>query len=417
MRRAVVVVVLAVLGLLAAGQRIQTVEVANSRYFISNASPYSPQLNWFLAYEYCRTIGMELLSFERLEETNQLTDFLRNNDYITSDYWTSGNQLGSEMWIWMSTGQPFNTTFNNWAAGGPPLTKSQLSCMSTERETWSAQNCMDAKHFICEQTRCFYYNYVTTNQGTPQGNTTILPGVTQVTSRPPLRPVRPLTHIASHQSTVNHRQQQQAQPNPSEDSPFVSNQSEFSENTVSISSLITTTPTPLKEMTPTPTNIKVMVTPSPLKIMTPTPPNIKVMVTPTPEQVTKIMSPTPEQMTKIMPPTAPPQGQLKLMSLINVSLENPDNATFNNEIIPTDLIPHLQLLQLPVHEFTSVEPDTVNKTQHYTQPSSVGRKHLVGLLMMAAHSDFKTYTVCNVVWCSFIIYVVQYIMYYCYCFS
>ena len=30
------------------------------------------------------------------------------------DYWTSGNQLGSHHWMWMATGQRFNTTFNYW---------------------------------------------------------------------------------------------------------------------------------------------------------------------------------------------------------------------------------------------------------------------------------------------------------------
>lgn len=151
------------------GQRIQTVELADSRYFISNASPYSPSLNWFLAYEYCRTIGMELLSFQGSEEAETINNYLSDNGYSNSDYWTSGNQLGSAMWIWMSTGQPFNNTFNYWAAGGPPLTKSQQSCMSHQKGIWSPQNCMDPKHFICEQTRCFYYNYVTTNRRASQG--------------------------------------------------------------------------------------------------------------------------------------------------------------------------------------------------------------------------------------------------------
>lgn len=160
---------MAALASLVCGQRIQTVEVADSRYFISNASPYSPTLNWFLAYEYCRTIGMELLSFQTQEESEAVTTFLSENGHGNSDYWTSGNQLGSEMWIWMSTGQPFNSSFQFWASGGPPLTKSQQSCTSSQKGIWSAQNCMDAKPFICEQTRCFYYNYVTTNRRPSQG--------------------------------------------------------------------------------------------------------------------------------------------------------------------------------------------------------------------------------------------------------
>lgn len=169
MRAIVLLSLAALLGSLSTGQRIQTIEVGSSRYFISNASPYSPTLNWFLAYQYCRNIGMELLSLEQSEETQDITNFLQENNYLGTEYWTGGNQLGSPMWIWMSTGQPFNNTFNFWAAGGPPLTKSDQACMSTQDNTWSPHNCMDSKSFICEQTRCFYYNYVTTNRVSSQG--------------------------------------------------------------------------------------------------------------------------------------------------------------------------------------------------------------------------------------------------------
>jgi len=48
-------------------------------------NPYSAELNYFLAYEYCRSIGLQLASFETLEKTNSISDFLRNagkNDYF-----------------------------------------------------------------------------------------------------------------------------------------------------------------------------------------------------------------------------------------------------------------------------------------------------------------------------------------------
>lgn len=32
--------------------------------------------------------------------------------YSQYDFWTSGNHLGSNMLLWMSTGMPFNATFN-----------------------------------------------------------------------------------------------------------------------------------------------------------------------------------------------------------------------------------------------------------------------------------------------------------------
>lgn len=32
--------------------------------------------------------------------------------YNKYDFWTSGNNLGTDMYLWMSTGLPFNATFN-----------------------------------------------------------------------------------------------------------------------------------------------------------------------------------------------------------------------------------------------------------------------------------------------------------------
>ncbi|RXG69637.1 C-type lectin 37Da [Armadillidium vulgare] len=105
------------------GQRtIDTVQIGTNKYFFSDTSPYSPRLNWFLAFQYCRNIGMDLLSFQTNEEFNEIALYLENNGKSFNNYWTSGNQLGSEMWMWMTTGHPFNVTFSYWAQGGPPLT-------------------------------------------------------------------------------------------------------------------------------------------------------------------------------------------------------------------------------------------------------------------------------------------------------
>lgn len=41
--------------------------------------------------------------------TLMLFCYLGYNKY---DFWTSGNKLGTDMLIWMSTGLPFNATFD-----------------------------------------------------------------------------------------------------------------------------------------------------------------------------------------------------------------------------------------------------------------------------------------------------------------
>lgn len=67
-----------VLLILFPGQRITTIQLDGTQYYISRMNPYSAELNYFLAYEYCRSIGLQLASFETLEKTNSISDFLRN---------------------------------------------------------------------------------------------------------------------------------------------------------------------------------------------------------------------------------------------------------------------------------------------------------------------------------------------------
>lgn len=75
-------------------------------------NPYSPELNYFLAYQYCRSLGLQLASFETKEKVESMTEYLKNAGYSRYDFWTSGNRLGTGMFLWMSTGLPFNATFD-----------------------------------------------------------------------------------------------------------------------------------------------------------------------------------------------------------------------------------------------------------------------------------------------------------------
>lgn len=75
-------------------------------------NPYSPELNYFLAYQYCRSLGLQLASFETQEKVESMSQYLQNAGYSKYDFWTSGNRLGTGMFLWMSTGLPFNATFD-----------------------------------------------------------------------------------------------------------------------------------------------------------------------------------------------------------------------------------------------------------------------------------------------------------------
>lgn len=94
------------------GQRIMTIQLDGIQYYISRMNPYSPELNYYLAYQYCRSLGLQLASFDTKEKYLSMQDYLKNARFEKYDYWTSGNRLGTGMYLWMSTGLPFNATFD-----------------------------------------------------------------------------------------------------------------------------------------------------------------------------------------------------------------------------------------------------------------------------------------------------------------
>ncbi|XP_071438632.1 uncharacterized protein nw isoform X2 [Hetaerina americana] len=174
------------------GQRITTIQLDGVQYFVSRMNPYSPALNYYLAYQYCRSLGLQLASFETKEKADSITQYLTNAGYSGYDFWTSGNRLGRDMFLWMSTGLPFNVTFNYMresnddvpptligsgpvggeealqedhaeakAIRGRQLASKDGACvmLSAPDLKWDVDDCNIDKDFICEQTRCYYYNY------------------------------------------------------------------------------------------------------------------------------------------------------------------------------------------------------------------------------------------------------------------
>ncbi|XP_031788923.1 C-type lectin 37Da [Nasonia vitripennis] len=93
-------------------ERITTIQLDGIQYYISQMNPFIPELNYFLAYQYCRSLGLQLVSFETKEKADLMMKYLKNTGYAKYDFWTSGNRLGTDMFLWMSTGSPFNSTFN-----------------------------------------------------------------------------------------------------------------------------------------------------------------------------------------------------------------------------------------------------------------------------------------------------------------
>ncbi|XP_055602280.1 uncharacterized protein LOC129751042 isoform X2 [Uranotaenia lowii] len=212
----------------ATGQRITTIQLDGVQYFVSRMNPYSPELNYFLAYQYCRSLGLQLASFETKEKVESMTQYLQNAGYSKYNFWTSGNRLGTGMFLWMSTGLPFNATFDYFEKSSDstldPLDhNSNTSPQRTARDSsgiergcvhlkapnlrWEPEDCLAVKDFICEQTRCYYYNYgsipVSSAQGRPISTTPSAQSESQQPSVPQLQ-TTPVPVIHSTTMTPPH---------------------------------------------------------------------------------------------------------------------------------------------------------------------------------------------------------------------
>lgn len=96
------------------------------------------------------------------------------------------------MLIWMSTGLPFNATFdymrklpldenseNNYETMARQLsaveqrngndTTNGCILLKAPELYWDTDDCTKIKDFICEQTRCYYYNYGSIPVSSSQG--------------------------------------------------------------------------------------------------------------------------------------------------------------------------------------------------------------------------------------------------------
>ncbi|GBP39950.1 hypothetical protein EVAR_39178_1 [Eumeta japonica] len=177
-------------------------------------------LGWIIRNE---SLGLQLASFETKEKADSITTYLTNAGYNKYDFWTSGNNLGTDMYLWMSTGLPFNATFNYMrrVAVDPPAEPADDSldpldlpqgstapqrtarhgcvsvlvpltilrdptehvmtngCVALKAPSfhWEPQHCGEVKDFICEQTRCYYYNYGSIPVSSAQGGRAAGPGL------------------------------------------------------------------------------------------------------------------------------------------------------------------------------------------------------------------------------------------------
>ncbi|XP_068145918.1 C-type lectin 37Da-like [Drosophila tropicalis] len=84
-------------------------------------------VNWYVAYEKCRALNSELVTFETLQEFEEVSNYLKAHNQ-KFNYWTSGNDLGLEgSYNWFTSGQ--SITIPKWAPKQPDNSGGREHCI------------------------------------------------------------------------------------------------------------------------------------------------------------------------------------------------------------------------------------------------------------------------------------------------
>ncbi|XP_070070758.1 C-type lectin 37Da-like [Drosophila takahashii] len=142
----------------------------NTNIYAINSSPFvkinegfyyfgQEKVNWFRAYESCRKLGSELVTFETPEEFEAVSGYLKDRGE-RSDHWTSGNDLGHHgTHNWFTNAQP--VSINRWAPKQPNNSGGNQRCIhmgyiydySTDFQL-NDRRCRDHKNssmkYVCE---------------------------------------------------------------------------------------------------------------------------------------------------------------------------------------------------------------------------------------------------------------------------
>ncbi|XP_055597029.1 perlucin-like [Uranotaenia lowii] len=120
-------------------------------------------MNWFKASEYCRSIGMRLITINSQEENEELAGFVKQTNKFEADgcsFWLGGSDLGEEgCYTWSGTGR--KVTFANWSPGEPNNMNNAEHCLQlvyiprfNQSWTWNDIECHKTMYFVCEDTGC-----------------------------------------------------------------------------------------------------------------------------------------------------------------------------------------------------------------------------------------------------------------------
>ncbi|KAH8285797.1 hypothetical protein KR018_008601 [Drosophila ironensis] len=141
-------VLIAVLALFAVAKAVDFVQIGDKLYNFGTT-----RYNWFQAYEACRLMKTQLVSFETVEEWSLVSDYLLNTSNNGS-FWTSGTDLavvGEH--VWFSTGKGGVGALDIWAPNEPNNANGVEHCDIITLSTRFRLNdlvCSSKRFAICE---------------------------------------------------------------------------------------------------------------------------------------------------------------------------------------------------------------------------------------------------------------------------
>ncbi|KAH8329409.1 hypothetical protein KR074_010056, partial [Drosophila pseudoananassae] len=111
--------------------------------------------NWFDAFESCRRLGANLISFETMKEWDLVNQYLWNHD-LNRIYWTSGSDLAHQgKHTWFANGEPI--TLKIWGPGEPNNSGGNEHCdglgynrNETNYNVLNDRICSRDTYYICE---------------------------------------------------------------------------------------------------------------------------------------------------------------------------------------------------------------------------------------------------------------------------
>ncbi|XP_016997808.2 C-type lectin 37Da-like [Drosophila takahashii] len=127
------------------------VKIGSGYYYIEN----NLKKNWYAAYESCRRLKADLVTFESVEELDMVSQYILNSKTDVM-YWASGTDLAEEgSHVWFSNGQPVYSDL--WCPGQPDNKDGGEHCdgLWFESETIGLNdgNCGMLHCYICEATQ------------------------------------------------------------------------------------------------------------------------------------------------------------------------------------------------------------------------------------------------------------------------